>query len=145
MSLDVDVPEPPSLDPVGDTDGESDYRREEIETFLEGGAWERAFDEWAATTDLDEEEFAIARDLGLFSLFDFFWDEFVSRVGYHAPGIPEDWREREIHADLEDWETTSSINAALAELGRITGALLTEEYADWGEEADIGEDLPDFE
>lgn len=145
MSLDVDPPDAPSLDPVAGTDEDADYRREEIESFLEDGAWERAFDEWAATTDLEDEEFEIARDLGLISQYDFFWDEFVTRVGYSAPGIPEDWRERDVHPDLEEWETVSSINAALAELGSTTATILTEEYADWGTDEEVGEDLPDFD
>jgi hypothetical protein len=143
MAIDVEVPDPPALNPVEDPD--ADYRREEIEAFLEDGAWERAVDEWAASTELDREEFAIARDLGLFAEFDFFWDAFVSRVGYDAPGIREDWRERDIHSDLDDWETVSTINAALSDLGRITGELLTEEYADWGTDEEVGEDLPDFD
>jgi hypothetical protein len=145
MAIDVDVPQPPSLNPVDDPDAETDYRREEIEGFLEDGAWERAFDDWSASTELEEVEFQIAADLGLFEQFDFFWDEFVSRVGYHAPGIPEDWRERDLHPGLDDWETVSTINAELAELGRVTGEILTDEYADWGTDEEIGEELPDFE
>jgi hypothetical protein len=146
MSLDVDVPDPPELEAVGEVgEGSDDYHREELADFLADGAWEDAFQQWAAETAIDETEYDVVRDLGLLDQFDFFWDDFVSRVGYNAPGIPEDWREREIHPDLENWETVSGINAALAELGRITGAILTEEYADWGNEEELGEELPDFD
>jgi len=41
---------------------------------------------------MDEEDWAIAVDLGLVSRFDFFWDDFADRVGYHAPGSPKTGR-----------------------------------------------------
>ncbi|MUV86034.1 hypothetical protein GJ631_05460 [Natronomonas sp. CBA1123] len=150
MGLNVDAPEPPEL-PEVDT-GEYDdvdvqgteYRREELEELLADGAWDDAFDEWAAHTDLDAEEFAVAEELGLFAEFDFFWDDFADRVGYHAPGIPEDWRERELHPELNSWETVSGINAALAEFGDTVSRTLKEEYIDWEAEYEAPDDLPDF-
>ncbi len=155
MSLpeDIEVPAPPELsfvDPneyedatISET-GDVDYRREELQTFLEEGAWEEAFTQWAATADLEHAEYAIIRDLSLFIEFDFFWDDFADRVGYHAPGIPEDWRERSYHPDLDSWGTVSAINAELTEFGQIVSVILKEEYIDWEAAYEPPEDLPDF-
>ena len=150
MGLDVEPPDPPELP---DVDAETyddvevqgqEYRRQELEDMLAEGAWADAFAEWAAHTDLDEAEFAVADDLGLFDEFDFFWDDFADRVGYHAPGIPEDWRERELHPELDSWETVSGINAALAEFGDTVSETLKAEYIDWEADYDAPDDLPEF-
>jgi hypothetical protein len=152
MTLDVDAPAPPALDPAQDAaeyddadPGGSEYRREELETFLEDGAWEQAFEKWADDTDLSETAFDVVVDLDLIAEFDFFWDAFATRVGYHAPGLPENWREREIHPDLDSWDTVSGINAAMAELGGVVGEVLENEYVDWESEYDGPDDLPQFE
>jgi len=149
MALDAPAPDPPELE--GDPDEYedvtvqgTDYHRDDLQEFLEAGAWEEAFESWAAETDLDREAFDVAVDLGLFDEFDFFWDDFADRVGYHAPGLPENWRERDIHPDLESWETVSAINASLAELGAEVSNLLKAEYVDWEAEYDAPDDLPDF-
>ena len=151
MGLDIETPEPPELEEFdpneyedADVVGDTDYKREEIEEHFADGAWERAFDEWAATTGMDEEEFEIAADLGMFQGFDFFWDSHADRVGYHAPGIPEDWKEREYHPDIDSWGTVSSINASLTEFGQIVCEVLQEEYVDWETDYEAPEDLPDF-
>jgi hypothetical protein len=156
MGLDVDAPEPPELtdaiDPneyedatiAADDEGTVDYRRTELEELLAEGAWADAFDEWAAHTDMDESEFAIATDLGLFREYDFFWDDFADRVGYHAPGIPEDWKERSYHPDLESWGTVSAINAGLTEFGQTVCDTLKSEYIDWEAEYEAPDDLPEF-
>ncbi len=76
MGLEVDPPKPPELEFVdpneyedatitGDGATEIDYRREELQTFLEEGAWEEALEEWLGDTDLGEREYLIARDLDL--------------------------------------------------------------------------------
>lgn len=156
MGLEVDPPNPPELsfvDPneyedatISGGDGtDIDYRREEFQGFLEDGAWEEAFDEWLEDTDLEEREFEIARDLDLFVEFDFFWDDFADRVGYHAPGIPEDWQAREYHPGLDSWGTVSSINAELTEFGQLVSVVLKEEYVDWEAQYEPPEDLPDFD
>jgi len=150
MTLDVDPPEPPTLVPVGTEDGgtgaDDDYLREQIQSHLEAGAWEEAFSQWADTTDMDVDEFAIAIDLDLFERFDFFWDEFAQRVGYGAPGIPEDWKERQYHDDLATWGQVSSINASMTELGQIVCDILKDDYLDVeSSESDDSIDLPDFE
>ncbi|MFB6164284.1 MAG: hypothetical protein ABEJ31_03910 [Haloarculaceae archaeon] len=151
MGLDAEPPEPPRLrgdvaaSEYDDVDVQGDdYKREELQAFLEEGAWTQAFDEWAEHTDLDAEEFAIATDLDLFAEFDFFWDDFADRVGYHAPGLPEDWREREIHPEIDSWGTVSGINAALTEFGQTVCDVLEADYIDWEADYEPPEDLPDF-
>jgi len=152
MGLNVDPPAPPELstgldaDEYDDVDVQgTDYRREELEGFLHDGAWQRAFEDWADDTDMDEDDFAVATDLGLFEEFDFFWDDFADRVGYHAPGLPEDWRERDIHPALDSWGRVSAINAGLTELGQVVCVVLKNEYIDWEADYDAPDDLPDFE
>jgi len=151
MSLDVAVPAPPELEEFDPNEyddaeviGDTDYRREEIEAFLREGAWERAFDEWTEHTDMDEAEFAIVRDLDLLGEFDFFWDSHADRVGYHAPGLPENWKERDLHPDIDSWGTVSSINAGLTELGQIVCDVLKDDYVDWETDYEPPDDLPDF-
>lgn len=153
MGLDVDVPDPPSLDPEIDAAayddaevvGADDYRREDLEGFLRDGAWTDAWAEWAEHTELDEDEYAVIQDLELIAEFDFFWDSFAERVGYHAPGIPEDWKERGVHPDLDSWSMVSSINASLTELGQIVCDILKDTYIDWETDYEAPDDLPDFE
>jgi len=72
------------------------------------------------------------------------WDDFADRVGYHAPGIPENWRERNLHPDLESWDTVSGINASLAELGDTVSRTLKADYVDWEADYEAPDDLPDF-
>jgi hypothetical protein len=152
MTLDVETPAPPELSAVDPNEYEDatvsatdDYRREELSGFLEDGAWEEAFARWAATAAVTESEWAIVEELDLIARFDFFWDDFADRVGYHAPGLPEDWREREIHPELDSWGTVSSINAGLTELGQVVSEVLKEEYVDWEADYEAPEDLPDFD
>jgi hypothetical protein len=151
MGLDVDPPEPPDLSPAMAADDYDDvdvqaeeYRREELQAFLDEGAWTAAFEAWAARTDLDESEWQVVRDLGLTREFDFFWDDFADRVGYHAPGLPEDWRERDVHPAVDSWGTVSGINAGLTELGQTVCDVLKDDYIDWESEFDGPDDLPEF-
>jgi len=153
MTLDVDPPDPPELseqvpdkyDDDDHLDEDSEYRRNDLETLLHEGAWTDGFDEWAEHTDLDEDEYEIAVELGMFAAFDFFWDDFADRVGYNAPGIPEDWREKEYHPDLDSWGTVSGINAAMTEFGQTISEVLKTDYIDWEAEYDAPDDLPDFD
>lgn len=151
MALDVAVPDRPELESEVDTteyedvdvDGD-EYRRDELADALADGAWADAFEEWAVGTSLDGETWDIVTDLNLIAEFDFFWDSFAGRVGYHAPGLPENWRERNIHPDIESWETVSAINAGLTELGQVVCEVLADDYLDWeADEVDAG-DLPEF-
>ena len=152
MALDVDPPDPPTLEETdpnryedAEVVGDTDYKRDELEGLLAAGAWAEAFETWAAETDLDEDAYGVMRDLALFERFDFFWDAFADRVGYHAPGLPEDWQERDLHPELSSWETVSGINAALAELGDTVSRTLKADYIDWETEYEAPDDLPDFE
>jgi len=151
MGLDVDTPPPPTLETAVDAaayedvtvQGE-DYRRAELETFLVEGAWAEAFKRWAAEARMDAATWEVVRDLDLLAEFDFFWDSFAGRVGYHAPGIPEDWREREVHPDLDSWGQVSAINAGLTELGQVVCDVLADEYIDWESDFEGPDDLPEF-
>ncbi len=144
MTLDIDPPEPPTL--VVSSTGDDEYRRQEIQEHLGAGAWEEAFERWSQETSIQSDAYQIAIELELFDRFDFFWDQFANRVGYAAPGIPDDWDRAEYHEDLTSWRQASSINAGLAELGQIVCDILKDEYLDW-EEEDWGDDLdlPSFE
>jgi len=151
MALDVAVPDPPELEGMDPNEyedaevvGEADYRREEIESVLRDGAWEEAFSEWAADASMTETDFTAVRDLGLLGRFDFFWDSHANRVGYHAPGLPEDWKERNIHPEIDSWGTVSAINAGLTELGQVACEVLKAEYIDWEAEYEAPDDLPEF-
>jgi len=152
MPLDVEPPPPPELEPQVDAEeyddvnvDVSDYRRDELAEFLADGAWEQAFEAWAADTSMDEHTYEVVRELDLVDRFDFFWDDFANRVGYHAPGIPEDWREREIHPELDSWERVSTLNAGLTELGQTVCDVLKDDYIDWDAEYEPPDDVPDFE
>ncbi|WP_458204845.1 hypothetical protein [Haladaptatus sp. NG-SE-30] len=153
MGLDVPAPDAPTLRPEADVQeyddvsvqGETNYRRDELETFLQEGAWEEAFNQWAEHADLDEREFETALDLQLFDEYDFFWDDFADRVGYHAPGLPEDWKERDIHPNVDSWNAVSSINAGLTELGQVVCDVLERDYVDWEAEFEAPDDLPNFD
>ncbi|WP_267162383.1 hypothetical protein [Halovenus salina] len=151
MSLDVETPDPPELEQMDPNEyedaevvGDTDYKREELEEFLREGAWEEAFSQWSEQADLDEEAFGIMQDLAMLDQFDFFWDSFAERVGYHAPGIPEDWKERDYHPDIDSWETVSGINAEITELGQLVCDVLKDEYIDWEGDYEAPDDLPDF-
>lgn len=151
MGLDVDTPDPPELEAFDPNEyedaevvGDTDFRRDEIEEFLGDGAWDRAFGKWCDSTDIDAEEYDIVTDLELVERFDFFWDSHADRVGYHAPGLPEDWKQHDLHPDLDSWGTVSSINAELTELGQIVCEVLKEEYIDWETDYEPPDDLPDF-
>lgn len=152
MTLDVETPDSPELEETDPNEyddaevvGDTDYKRDEIEQLLKQGAWEQAFSEWAEQSELDEREFQIVLDLDMLQQFDFFWDSFAERVGYHAPGIPEDWKERNYHEDIASWGTVSGINAGLTELGQIVCDVLKNDYIEWETEYEAPDDLPDFE
>jgi len=152
MTLSVEAPPVPELEDVVDPNeyddaeimGDTDYRRDELEGLLRDGAWEDAFAQWSSDTDVTADEWEIILDLDLLSRFDFFWDDFADRVGYHAPGIPEDWKEREIHPEVDSWKTVSSINAGLTEFGQLVCETLKDDYITWESEYEAPEDLPDF-
>jgi len=150
MSLDVDSPEPPELaavDPNEYEDAEvagGEYRRDDLEALLHEGAWEDARSPSGPTPPTWTRRTGRSPSTGLVSRFDFFWDDFADRVGYHAPGLPEDWKERDLHPSRLVG-TVSAINAGLTELGQIVCETLKEEYIDWEADFEAPDDLPDFE
>ncbi|MFB6080845.1 MAG: hypothetical protein ABEJ81_07600 [Haloferacaceae archaeon] len=134
MGLDVEVPDPPSLrgpqtrgayeaiaGPDEDEEVDDDYRREELATVLDEGAWADAFEEWAAYTDLTDAEFEAAVRRDVIDGFDFYWDPGTDEVGYRAPDLPEEVRA----AVGEDAET---IETELDALGRVVSEVLENDY-----------------
>jgi len=150
MSLDVEIPPPPELESIDPNEYEDaevagdEYHREDLEQFLREGAWADAFEAWAADAQVTREEWAVVLDLEMLEHFDFFWDDFADRVGYHAPGLPEDWKERSLHPELTSWSQVSSINAGLTELGQTTCDVLEADYIDWEADYEAPDDLPEF-
>ena len=140
MSLEVATPPVPEIP----TEGAPAERRGEIASLLQEGAWADGFETWASSTRVTAAQWTIVRELRLLGQFAFFWDEFADRVGYHAPGIPEDWRERSIHPAVTSWETVSSINAGLTELGQAVSETLKAEYITWESSYEPPSDLPEF-
>lgn len=144
MTLNADVPEPPSLrGPQATDDYEAvdqadepvhdDYRREELSSFLENGAWAAAFDEWAAHTLVTQAQFEAMTDLRLVEKLDFYWEPSTGDVGFRAPSVPDDLP-AEVTSRIDD-EDVVDIEEGLAELGRTVSEQL---------EAEIGRDSSDF-
>ncbi|WP_135364565.1 hypothetical protein [Halosimplex halophilum] len=144
MSFDPEVPDPPRLDAAedpGDYDAVEEPedrpgeegRREALAEFLEEGAWEDGFVEWADHTYMDDDQFEAARALGLLDALDFYWNESAGDVGYLAPelaaDLPEPWDERLDRSDRAD------IEEALDELGRTVSEVLENRYVDRSSEA----------
>lgn len=143
MGLDVDVPDPPRLrgpQGVGDYDsvdeGEpedevgDDARREELAGFLRAGAWERAFEEWAGNTMLDEDEFELARELDLFEAIDLYWNRATGDVGYRVPPVPS---RRELPSPYDeqfDAGTLGNVEEEIDDLARTVTEVLEAEYVD---------------
>ena len=133
MTLDVEVPEAPSLrgpqsredyDAVAEPDDDpgDDYRRGELETILRDGAWADAFEEWADGTALSEDEFRTVVRLELIDRFDFYWDPASDEVGYRAPEVP-DGKRGEFEAGDADL-----VEEELDTLGRVASEMLENDY-----------------
>ncbi|MCU4739808.1 hypothetical protein [Natronoglomus mannanivorans] len=156
MTLDVEIPEPPTIrapqDP-GDYDAVDEPEdwtgdtapREALAEFLREGAWADAFDEWREQTYMGEEEFQLVLDLGLIDEFDFYWNPSAADVGYRAPTLPEsgtlsasDETLEEVDAegieevDAEGIEEVDAegIEEELDELGRTVSEVLENRYID---------------
>lgn len=152
MALDVETPNPPDLtnrppptgiDPAELLDGETDFRRAELEEILEDGAWSEAFSEWAEYTELTEAEYQVVRDLGLVEQLDFYWNPIEERLRFETPPLPE---ELDQQRDL-----AVEISSELAALARTVVEMLDEGYVSWGEadatesvwtEDPVGDDVP---
>lgn len=133
MSLDVEIPDPPSLHgpqpreeydaiDADEVDTGDDYRREAVRDFLEEGAWEEAFGQWADLTSLSDDDFRTIRDLGLIDRFDFYWNPATDQVGYIAPDVPEEARDAIGPGDVGEFE------AELDALGREVSEMLENDY-----------------
>jgi hypothetical protein len=134
MTLDVEIPDPPTLsgpqDP-GDYDAVDepeewtgdDTRREALSDFLKAGAWEDAFDEWAADTYMAEDEFQTVLEFGLIEEFDFYWNQSAEDVGYRAPTVPDD----AAHDGLDE-DDVEDIEEELDSLGRTVSEVLENDY-----------------
>ena len=137
MSLDIEPPTPPAPSVEdGDTYEVDRYRHRDLLKYLEQGAWEEAFNQWALDTGLTEQEYTIARELDLFADFEFMWDDAAGVVDYRAPEFPEDWREREIRPDLDSVEQANVVETELDDLGDIVAGTLTVYYVEWEDETD---------
>jgi hypothetical protein len=138
MALTVETPTPPDLtnrplpsdvDPADVLDGSNDLRREELEEALQDGAWSEGFQEWAAYTDLTEEEYHAIYDHGLLDRLDFYWDPTTERLRYAVPAVT---------GALADDDLAARAESELDDLGRTVVEQLADAYLDWGE-TDAGE------
>ncbi|SEQ32398.1 hypothetical protein [Natrinema salaciae] len=136
MTLDVEIPDPPTLhgsQSVGNFDAVDEpeeragdnARREALADFLETGAWDDAFDEWAGDTYLTDGEFRAVLELGLIDRFDFYWNEAAADVGYRAPTVPAD--SVAAHDELDEGDV-DDIEEALDSLGRTVSEVLETDY-----------------
>lgn len=134
MALDVDVPTPPDLTNRGIPDdvdlsdvtgSPSDLRRQELEEILRDGAWNEAFREWAAYTDLTDEEYRVLREHGLVERLDFYWDPTEERLRFELPAFPAELSERTGLA--------TTVRAELADLGDTVVEMIEDTYVDWSD------------
>lgn len=142
MPLDVDPPAPPRLANRGEpgalesaaaVGGAGDLRREELDAVLRDGAWQEAFEEWAAYTDLTGEEVVLLEELGVFQRLDVFWDPQERRLRAEPPTLPEDWQERADVAPSDASSLGATYAAELAEFTQTVVEMLEETYLDWGD------------
>lgn len=131
MTLDVEIPDPPSLrgpqyrghyEAVDMTDQvpEDDYRRGALETFLEEGAWQDAFEAWADDADITAAEFRRLEADDVFEEFDFYWNPETDDVGYKAPTVPDDARGA--------FDRPDDVEGELDTLGRVVTEVLENDY-----------------
>lgn len=133
MAIDVPVPDSPSLhgpQPRGEYEAidnpvenpDDDYRRTELATILASGAWDDAFEEWAAQTELTPANFEVVVEYNLIDEFDFYWDATTDEVGYQSPTLPQAAR------DGLDTEVVGNIESELDTLGRVVSEMLENDY-----------------
>ncbi|MFC4550408.1 MULTISPECIES: stage III sporulation protein AB [Halorussus] len=137
MTLDVETPDPPALrgpqhpgdydavDELEDETGDT-HRRENLAEFLQNGAWEDAFEEWAEHTYLTDEEFRVVRELGLIDEFDFYWNPSDEDVGYRAPTVPDELPEP--YDETLERGDVQGIDEALDALGRTVSEVMENDY-----------------
>ncbi|MFB6171023.1 MAG: hypothetical protein ABEJ23_00710 [Haloarculaceae archaeon] len=139
MGQDIDVPAAPELTNRGrareqagveETGDLEEIRRAELETALAEGAWQEAFDEWAAYTDLTGAEIATLAELGVFQAFDFFWDPDAEGLDVETPRIDPGSPTAEQVAAVEG-SSADLLTDELADLGRTVVEELEDAYPLW--------------
>ncbi|WP_247001176.1 hypothetical protein [Halosolutus gelatinilyticus] len=136
MTLDVEIPDPPTLEEPQDATEydavvgpdervDSTAPREALAAFLQDGAWEAGFDEWRDHTYMTEDEFRLVREQGLIDGFDFYWNVAAGDVGYRTPAVPDDFPAPD--SALERGER-QGIEEELDELGRTVSEVLETDY-----------------
>lgn len=137
MALDVEPPAPPDLTNRGVPDrlaatramvSAGDLHREELEEVLRAGAWREAFREWAAYTDLTEEQYRRLREAGILAELDVYWDPDEQRLRSDTPTLPDD-----VVEDLP----AALVRTELSDLGDAVVETVSEAYEDWGEASDV--------
>lgn len=132
MALDVESPNSPDLTNRGTPSeleasevigSESDLRREELERFLQDGAWNEAFEEWAEYTDLSQKEYEEILERGLVGQIDFFWDPVETRLRFVIPPVPDEWP--------DGTDISSKVRTELTDLGQTVVEMLEDGYVDW--------------
>ncbi len=126
MTLDVDVPEPPSLrggvvDEDEDT-GIEDGRRDALVDLLQEGAWADGFREWAEDSNLTTAEYSVLREHGLIEGVDLRWDAADQRVRYAVPDLSAGALES------VDSDTGEELRIAPDALANIVATTLETEY-----------------
>ncbi|MFP4627958.1 MAG: hypothetical protein ACLFMX_03105 [Halobacteriales archaeon] len=151
MSLDVDPPAPPDLTNRGPPEGYDleegttavgEFRRAELEEVLLDGAWNEAFREWAAYTDLTDEQYERAREANLIDDLDLYWDPTEERLRFDLPTLPP--------ALAADSHLATVLRVELSDLGDTLVDIAERGYLDWGDgepidtwtEAHFEEELP---
>lgn len=133
MALTVESPDPPEItnrgvpaafDPAESYASEADFRREELQEFLDEGAWKEAFDEWAEYTDLSAEEYEQVQEFGLVGQLDVFWDPVEERLRAAVPDVPTDW--------AGGTDLASKVGNELSDLGDAVVEMLEDGYVEWG-------------
>ncbi|MDY6779228.1 MAG: hypothetical protein SV760_01500 [Halobacteria archaeon] len=95
-----------------------------VREVLDDGNWDEAVEEWKRDSELDSDDVSLVETA---ELLDDFWDAEVNRVGYEAPSIPRDWKEKDYADDVEGWSQVSRINMQLSELGEKARQKVEEE------------------
>lgn len=132
MGLDVEIPDSPQLTNRGgpsefesaeEVGGDGDLRRAELEAILQDGAWQEAFAEWAAYSDLTAGDVDRLASAGVFERFDVFWDPGEERLDFAVPPLPDTGAETDTSA--------STIATELADLGDVLLDVLADMGAGW--------------
>jgi hypothetical protein len=132
MTPDLPTPDPPTLTETeppaesgtsADGDASEEYRRDELETLLEDGAWAEGFETWTAETSLTASEVALLRRHDVFDQLDFYWNPADEGVAYRVPQFSDDLREA-LATDRDAQELASELES----LGGVVSSRLAADY-----------------